>query len=292
MPSSRPRTGPSSSWSPSASGWPGSAPRSGGRDAGAGTGSVVAWFLRACVAAGAASVAALELGWITTELGRQPWIAYRHMRVVDAVTGNEGVWVTFVVLTVVYVALGIGTALVLRSMARRWRAGEPPDLPTPYSPGGRVRRREPCRRSSPALLFVGVLAYAVFAGADFGSGVWDLTAGGDERGAPLRTLIDHVIGPVWEANHVWLVYVLVFLWTGFPAVFAAVCTTFFVPLSLAGLGHRGPRLGVRVPQAGPEPRHRPAARRTLRDVLGGHAVPVRLRGRRHRRRPGPSVRRG
>ena len=87
-----------------------------------------------------------------------------------------------------------------------------------------------------ALLFVGVIAYAVFAGADFGSGVWDLTAGGDERGAPLRTLIDHVIGPVWEANHVWLVYVLVFLWTGFPAVFAAVCTTFFVPLSLAGLG--------------------------------------------------------
>ena len=86
------------------------------------------------------------------------------------------------------------------------------------------------------LMFVGVLAYAVFAGADFGSGVWDLTAGGDERGAPLRTLIDHVIGPVWEANHVWLIYVVVFLWTGFPAVFAAVCTTFFVPLSLAGLG--------------------------------------------------------
>ncbi len=93
------------------------------------------WFLRACVAAGAASVAALELGWITTELGRQPWIAYRKMRVVDAVTGNEGVWATFVVLTVVYVGLGIGTALVLRSMSRRWRAGEATDLPTPYSPG-------------------------------------------------------------------------------------------------------------------------------------------------------------
>ena len=87
-----------------------------------------------------------------------------------------------------------------------------------------------------ALLFVGVLAYAVFAGADFGSGVWDLTAGGDQRGAPLRSLVDHVIGPVWEANHVWLVYVLVFLWTGFPAVFASLCETLFVPLSLAGLG--------------------------------------------------------
>jgi cytochrome d ubiquinol oxidase subunit II len=87
-----------------------------------------------------------------------------------------------------------------------------------------------------ALLFVGVLAYAVFAGADFGSGVWDLTAGDAETGAPLRTLIDKVIGPVWEANHTWLIYVLVFLWTGFPSVFAALSETLFVPLSLAGLG--------------------------------------------------------
>ena len=68
------------------------------------------------------------------------------------------------------------------------------------------------------LLFVGVLAYAVLAGADFGSGVWDLTAGDAESGAPLRTLVDHVIGPVWEANHVWLVYVIVFgKFANFPA---------------------------------------------------------------------------
>ena len=87
-----------------------------------------------------------------------------------------------------------------------------------------------------AIMFVGVIAYAVFAGADFGSGVWDLTAGDAERGAPLRTLIDHSIGPVWEANHVWLIFVLVFLWTGFPAAFAAICETLFVPLTLAGLG--------------------------------------------------------
>jgi cytochrome d ubiquinol oxidase subunit II len=87
-----------------------------------------------------------------------------------------------------------------------------------------------------ALLFAGVLAYAVLAGADFGSGFWDLTAGDAERGAPLRTLVDHVIGPVWEANHVWLIYVLVFLWTGFPAVYASISTTLFVPITLAGLG--------------------------------------------------------
>jgi cytochrome bd ubiquinol oxidase subunit II len=86
------------------------------------------------------------------------------------------------------------------------------------------------------LMFVGVIAYAVFAGADFGSGLWDLTAGDAERGGPMRTLIDGVIGPVWEANHVWLIYVLVFLWTGFPGAFAAVMETLFVPFSLAGLG--------------------------------------------------------
>ena len=67
-----------------------------------------------------------------------------------------------------------------------------------------------------AIMFVGIVAYAVFAGADFGSGVWDLTAGDAKKGGPMRSLIDHAIGPVWEANHVWLIFVLVYLWTGFP----------------------------------------------------------------------------
>lgn len=87
-----------------------------------------------------------------------------------------------------------------------------------------------------ASLFLGVLAYAIFAGADFGTGVWDLTAGDAERGGPMRALIDRAIGPVWEANHVWLIFVLVFLWTGFPAPFASVMETLFVPFSLAGAG--------------------------------------------------------
>ncbi|MCU0260603.1 MAG: cytochrome d ubiquinol oxidase subunit II [Ilumatobacteraceae bacterium] len=87
-----------------------------------------------------------------------------------------------------------------------------------------------------AIMFVGVIAYAVFGGADFGSGIWDLTAGGDEAGAPLRSLIDRVIGPVWEANHVWLIFVLVWLWSGFPEPFAAVMETLYLPFALAGLG--------------------------------------------------------
>jgi cytochrome d ubiquinol oxidase subunit II len=87
-----------------------------------------------------------------------------------------------------------------------------------------------------AAMFAGVVVYAVFGGADFGSGFWDLTAGGAERGGRLRALIDHSIGPVWEANHVWLIYVLVFWWTAFPRAFAAATTTLFVPLALALVG--------------------------------------------------------
>ncbi|GAB3661760.1 cytochrome d ubiquinol oxidase subunit II [Glycomyces tarimensis] len=87
-----------------------------------------------------------------------------------------------------------------------------------------------------AAMFLGVVAYAVLGGADFGSGFFDLTAGGARRGARLRTLIDHSIGPVWEANHVWLIYVLVTWWTAFPESFAAAMTTLGVPLLLALIG--------------------------------------------------------
>ncbi|MCL2541174.1 MAG: cytochrome d ubiquinol oxidase subunit II [Nocardioidaceae bacterium] len=87
-----------------------------------------------------------------------------------------------------------------------------------------------------AALFVGVLAYAVLAGADFGSGFYDLIAGGTRKGAEMRTLVDHSIGPVWEANHVWLIYVLVVWWTGFPSSFAPAMSTLVLPLLLALLG--------------------------------------------------------
>jgi cytochrome d ubiquinol oxidase subunit II len=87
-----------------------------------------------------------------------------------------------------------------------------------------------------SVIWVGVIAYAVFAGADFGSGFWDLLAGGDRRGARPRRRIERSIGPVWEANHVWLIFVLVYLWTGFPEAFAAIATTLYVPLFLAAAG--------------------------------------------------------
>ncbi len=86
------------------------------------------------------------------------------------------------------------------------------------------------------MLFFGVTAYAVFGGADFGAGFWDLIAGGPVKGARPRALVDHSIGPVWEANHVWLIFCLVVLWTAFSEAFASIGLTLFVPLTLAALG--------------------------------------------------------
>ncbi|WP_433057828.1 cytochrome d ubiquinol oxidase subunit II [Dactylosporangium sp. CS-033363] len=86
------------------------------------------------------------------------------------------------------------------------------------------------------VLFAAVTAYALFGGADFGAGFWDLFAGGAKRGNRQRKLIEHAIGPVWEANHVWLIFAVVLLWTGFPAVFAGVAATMYIPLTCAALG--------------------------------------------------------
>jgi cytochrome bd ubiquinol oxidase subunit II len=87
-----------------------------------------------------------------------------------------------------------------------------------------------------AVLWIGATLYAVFGGADFGAGFWALIAGRGERGDRARALVDWAIGPVWEANHVWLIFVLVVLWTGFPDAFSSVFSTLFIPLSLAALG--------------------------------------------------------
>jgi cytochrome d ubiquinol oxidase subunit II len=86
------------------------------------------------------------------------------------------------------------------------------------------------------ILWVGATFYALFGGADFGAGFWDLVAGGAERGERPRTLIQRSLTPVWEANHVWLIFILVVLWTAFPPAFSAVMTTLYVPIALAAFG--------------------------------------------------------
>jgi cytochrome d ubiquinol oxidase subunit II len=87
-----------------------------------------------------------------------------------------------------------------------------------------------------ALLGLGLTAYALLGGADFGAGLWDLLAGGAVAGAPQRARIEHSIGPVWEANHVWLIFVITLFWTGFPPAFAAFASTLYIPLTLVAFG--------------------------------------------------------
>jgi cytochrome bd ubiquinol oxidase subunit II len=86
------------------------------------------------------------------------------------------------------------------------------------------------------ILLASITLYAVLGGADFGGGLWDLLAGGDRRGHAPRRLIEESITPVWEANHVWLVFDLVIFWTAFPHAFASVMTVAALPLWLALLG--------------------------------------------------------
>ena len=85
------------------------------------------------------------------------------------------------------------------------------------------------------VLVVALILYFLLGGADFGGGVWDLLASGPRRGAQ-RAAIEHAIGPVWEPNHVWLILVVVVLFTGFPRAFAALATGLYVPLTLFLLG--------------------------------------------------------
>jgi cytochrome d ubiquinol oxidase subunit II len=86
------------------------------------------------------------------------------------------------------------------------------------------------------ILWTGASFYAIFGGADFGGGFWDLIAGNPEKGERPRMAIQRSLTPVWEANHVWLIFILVVLWTAFPDVFSAIFTTLYVPLVLAVLG--------------------------------------------------------
>ncbi len=86
------------------------------------------------------------------------------------------------------------------------------------------------------ILWTGATLYAVFGGADFGAGLWDLIAGDAEKGKRPRALIERSLTPVWEANHVWLIFILVVLWTAFPEAFGAIMSTLYVPLTLAAFG--------------------------------------------------------
>jgi cytochrome d ubiquinol oxidase subunit II len=87
-----------------------------------------------------------------------------------------------------------------------------------------------------AFIVLGISAYAVLGSADFGAGFWDLTAGGARGGGRVRGMIQRSMAPVWEANHVWQIFVLVIAWTAFPVAFGSIFSTLYIPLFLAAIG--------------------------------------------------------
>ena len=99
----------------------------------------------------------------------------------------------------------------------------------------------------------GVALYAVLAGADFGAGIWQLLAGRGERARRIREHAHHSMAPVWEANHVWLIFVLVVVWTAYPVAFASMASTLAIALTAAGLGIilRGVAYALRSATSGP-----------------------------------------
>ncbi len=128
-----------------------------------------------------------------------------------------------------------------------------------------------------AIMLAALTLYALFGGADYGGGAWDLLASGP-RGRAQRDLIAHAIGPVWEANHVWLILVVVILFTGFPPAFSAVMTNLHLPISLmlVGIVLRGSAFTFRAhdPSPGSERRwnHRFSIPSAITPVLLGSIV--------------------
>lgn len=96
------------------------------------------------------------------------------------------------------------------------------------------------------VLVLGLILYAIFAGADFGGGIWTALASGPRAQEQRHTLAE-AIGPVWETNHIWLILVVVVLFTAFPAAFAVLFTALLLPLVLAlvGITFRGAAFAFR-----------------------------------------------
>jgi cytochrome d ubiquinol oxidase subunit II len=108
------------------------------------------------------------------------------------------------------------------------------------------------------LMLVGLAAYAVLGGADFGAGFWQLWGGRGERDTAIREHAHHAMGPVWETNHVWLIFVLVVCWTAYPTAFASITSTLSVPLFVGAVGiiFRGTAYALRSGTATPREQRR------------------------------------
>ena len=195
---------------------------------------------------------------MTTEVGRQPWVVYEVMKTDQAVTDAGGMWVAFGIMCVVYAGLLGGAWWLLKRLSA--------------TPAMDEVLRMTLAVACMVIVLAGLAAYAVLAGADFGAGLWDLTAGGAERGGRVRGMVQRSMSPVWEANHVWLILVIVVLWTAFPTAFGSIFSTLYIPLF--GGDHRDhlPGRGVRPARPGGHDRRGARPGRHVRAGLAAGAL--------------------
>ena len=229
--------------------------------------------------AGPLSVVALIAGWVTTEVGRQPWVVYGHMRTEAAVTGAGGIAVGYATLAAVYALVAVGVVWILRRLAARPMAVRHDAWPTSR-----------CCSSSSGWCSTSCSQAPTSARRPGSSRPRQ-----DDEGDRLRDLGHEAMAPVWEANHVWLIFVLTVLWTTYPVAFGSIASTLCVPLFLAGLGIvvRGAAYALRAGTTGAGEARRIDTASALSSVLtpfalgaalGGIVVRAGAGGQRRRRR--------
>jgi cytochrome d ubiquinol oxidase subunit II len=137
-------------------------------------------------------------------------------------------------------------------------------------------------------VLIGLVLYTVLGGADFGAGFWQLASGAGPGGARVREHAHHAMAPVWEANHVWLIFVLTVTWTAYPTAFGSIASTLAIPLFIAAVGIvlRGASYAVRAGTSTPRERARidlvfaissiltPFALGTIVGAIASRRVPV------------------
>jgi cytochrome bd ubiquinol oxidase subunit II len=131
-----------------------------------------------------------------------------------------------------------------------------------------------------AFALVGLALYTVLGGADFGAGFWQLLAGKGEQADEIRDHAHHAMAPVWEANHVWLIFVLTVSWTAYPAAFGSIASTLSIPLFVAGIGIvlRGGAYALRAGTATPSEQRRIDTVFALSSVLTPFALGTAIGG--------------
>lgn len=129
-------------------------------------------------------------------------------------------------------------------------------------------------------ILVGLVFYIVLAGADFGAAIWQVTAPSNEPGERIREHAHAAMSPVWEANHVWLIFVLTVAWTAYPAALGSLASTLSVPLVLAGLGIivRGAAYAVRSGTSNPQEMRRVDAASAVSSILTPFALGAAIGG--------------